>query len=415
MKFFPTEEVDRITHGFNTFLMYFGFELLVCLILFYTAREARLLGMLCERGPLGMGVYYGLDQFDEVLNHEAIQKRKEPKSRFVDDANLPWPTIMADAEAAPLPFHVGHNYGAFEGKSMKLSSGPSKNVEHWQERWQHAEEEEDNAGKTLEDAEKGLAEAENEAANEKDAEKKEEMEAIGNFREQEMKTEKHQEKRAEEFAIYDAEQAAKEAENDGASPMEIQRAYMMTYQNKMRKYHRTMLEMAKAQTLHQHYRHAEREKHYHEMEEEAAQKIEEARTDLTGAQRRLERAKAAKQSLLVEKESLVAQGLWKEPGAEGADAEVENNEAWFFADSAPPPVELDQVAAPAELEQGVTSYPPPPATLNQVGGTMLLAPPSMGPNVVGTASMAPVMTTGNFGGQPVRSTLLMPSMGPPRS
>merc|ERR1719162_2845629 len=107
MKFFPMEDVDKITHDFATMQMYSGIQALLILVLIYTTIQVMLLAHLLERGPLGLGVHYGLGQFDEVLNHEAIRKRKEPKSAFVEDGQLP--KYEADAEM-PLAYHVPHDY-----------------------------------------------------------------------------------------------------------------------------------------------------------------------------------------------------------------------------------------------------------------------------------------------------------------
>jgi len=129
MKFFPKQDVDKITAGFATMAMYLSLEGVVCAVLVYTAYQAFLLGMLFERGPIGLGVHYGLGQFDEVLNHEAIMKRKEPKSFFVEDGQLAkW---EPDAEM-PLAYHVAHNYGAFEGKAMTLAEKPGHDRGPWQ-------------------------------------------------------------------------------------------------------------------------------------------------------------------------------------------------------------------------------------------------------------------------------------------
>jgi len=402
MTYYPKEAVDSITKGFATMAAYYCLEIVICAFLIYVSREAHVLGMLFERGPLGMGVNYGLGQFDEVLNHEEIQRRKLPKSQFVADGNLPWPTIMTDPEA-PLAYYVGQNYGAFEGKANKLSSGPSNDAEHWKERLEHAEDEIAKAEASFRKAEEAFEEARDEARREKEEEMKEETEAIDKFRAKEMKREKHQEKRAEEYAEDAAEEARKEAEDNGLSPMEVRIAMARAYQEKLSKYHRTMLEMASAEVLHEHYRHAEREHHYHEMEEEVNRKIEDARSDMDVAQKRLLSAQATKQSLAVEKEKLLQQGLWQESKAHSD--ELEDNEV---GDAEPRTLDIRgnfrdiEVPSPVEL-QGFAGYASPsiaspPQTMAQgsIPRTML----------VGTAPLASSATmswpgtsggTANFG------------------
>merc|ERR1719401_2788812 len=107
-----------------------------CAFMCYTAWEARVLGMLAERGPLGLGVHYGLGQWDEIINHEAIKNRRQEKSKFVEDGKMP--LTEYDVEQ-PLGYLVGHNYGAFAGATQ--DTGPSKNKKHWEERMKQAEEE----------------------------------------------------------------------------------------------------------------------------------------------------------------------------------------------------------------------------------------------------------------------------------
>jgi len=398
MAFFPKEAVDKITNDFRTMLLYFFIEFVVCTVLVYTAREAYLLGMLFERGPLGMGVHYGLGQFDEILNHEAIAKRKEPKSRFVEDAQLPlW---QSDVEAEPLAYHVGHNYGAFHGKSARLSEGPSADAEQWNERSKEVEEEFADAERDLAKAKQAFDVARNVALHEKEEETNQEFEAIEKFRDQEINKEKYQEYRAEELAQYAAEEAARDAEADGLSPQEVRVAMMRAYQQKLSRYHRTMLEMTKARTLHQHYRHAEREQHYHEMEEEVAQRVQEAASEMDQAQRRMQNAQDAKSSLDAEKVYLMQQNMWQEEQSGGNEAS-EDVEALpgIFPDE---PATLPRAAAlgsPVELgfdsmayAPASVAYPPPTLPMGSVGQTLVMGP-------VPTTPVSPnMMTSGNFGG-----------------
>jgi len=313
MRFFPKDDVDKITNGFATMAMYLVIQFVVCVVLIYTSRQAQLLGMLFERGPIGLGVHYGLGQFDEIINHEEIRRRKEPKSFFVEDGQLP--TYQNDAEA-PLAYHVGHNYGAFHGQSARLAKGPSTDVDHWKERQQQVQQEMASAENDLATAEKAFNEAREVASHEKDVEMKEEYEAMEKFRHHEIHKEFHQEHRAEHLAHYAAEEAAQQAEEAGLSPQETRMAMMSAYQHKLSGHHRTMLEMTKARTLHEHYRHAEREQHYHEMEGEAAKNLRESESEVIDAQRRMQNAQDAKRSLDAEGRGLMQQNLWQDPEAD---------------------------------------------------------------------------------------------------
>lgn len=128
-------EVDDIVGSFNALLWYLSFAGSWALLLCYTASEAHFLGDLMARGPLGLGVHYGLAQWDEVLNHEAIRRHKERgmRSQFIDDAKLPL-KCPVDVEA-PLGFRAsGHGYGAlaaaagspgaaFSGRSFGFEAG----------------------------------------------------------------------------------------------------------------------------------------------------------------------------------------------------------------------------------------------------------------------------------------------------
>merc|ERR1719375_3117947 len=102
--------------------MYSFMAVIVCLILAYSTYEIMLLAHLLERGPLGLGVHYGLGQFDEIINHAELQKMKMPKSKFVDDCKSP--PRYDDAEA-PLfggncaACHAGGNNAVVAEKKLK--------------------------------------------------------------------------------------------------------------------------------------------------------------------------------------------------------------------------------------------------------------------------------------------------------
>lgn len=110
--FFTVPKVDSIAGGFNLLVWYFLFAGGYSLFLVYTAREARLLCYLAERGTLGLGVHYGLSQWDEVINHDAIrrQKAREVHSQFIEDATLP----SASEEDATFLKGAAAGYGAME-------------------------------------------------------------------------------------------------------------------------------------------------------------------------------------------------------------------------------------------------------------------------------------------------------------
>jgi len=108
MDSFPVGTVDGITGGFPSLAWYLVWAGLLALALAYAAREALLLGDLVERGPLGLGIHYGLDQWDEIISHDAIRRHKERemRSQFVDDARLP--AAASDVEAEGLGWRAGH-------------------------------------------------------------------------------------------------------------------------------------------------------------------------------------------------------------------------------------------------------------------------------------------------------------------
>lgn len=87
----PVKDVNQIVQGFNVLLRYYVETGLISALILYAAFEARALSGLVEKGPLGLGAHFGLAQWDEVLNPDAIRRRKERQTRstFIDDARLP--------------------------------------------------------------------------------------------------------------------------------------------------------------------------------------------------------------------------------------------------------------------------------------------------------------------------------------
>jgi len=84
------QKVDHITQGFQVLVWYYALAGSLTVFLAYAASQAHWLGNLVERGPLGLGVHYGLGQWDEILNHDAVRRHKERglRSNFIDDAKL---------------------------------------------------------------------------------------------------------------------------------------------------------------------------------------------------------------------------------------------------------------------------------------------------------------------------------------
>jgi len=87
----PIEDVKQITNGFKVLLRYFVEQGFVTLALLYGFIEAYRLAAIEQKGPLGLGTFYGLSQWDEVLDHDVLRRRRERqiRSKFIDDARLP--------------------------------------------------------------------------------------------------------------------------------------------------------------------------------------------------------------------------------------------------------------------------------------------------------------------------------------
>merc|ERR1719359_863213 len=123
MTYFPRDAVDKITDNFATMFWYTIFQFIVICALTFLAYQARTLGMLFERGALGLGVHYGLGQFDEVINHEAIKNKKKCHSMFIEDAKLPrWNADLA----TPMAYCIGHDYGALHKDGVDTKKGTTE-------------------------------------------------------------------------------------------------------------------------------------------------------------------------------------------------------------------------------------------------------------------------------------------------
>lgn len=124
MEEYPAAEVDALTGGYNVLLWYGGIATGWTVFLFYTAYHARFLSELVERGPLGLGVNYGLGQWDEIINHDAVRifKDKSRRSAFIDDAQLP--LSLAGGREDTIGYRVTmENYGAAEAARLAEQKG----------------------------------------------------------------------------------------------------------------------------------------------------------------------------------------------------------------------------------------------------------------------------------------------------
>lgn len=113
MNLYPVKEVDKLTNSFPSLAWYFAFAGAGLLILAYASYEVHLLGDLFERGPLGLGIHYGLGQWDELINHDAIRRHKahEMRSQFIDDAKMPL-EMPVDIET-PLGYAVHQEWESY--------------------------------------------------------------------------------------------------------------------------------------------------------------------------------------------------------------------------------------------------------------------------------------------------------------
>jgi len=127
MSSFGVGNVDAVTGGFYTTAFYLIYAGLWLLIVAYLANQAYLLGQLLETGPLGLGVHYGINQWDEEFHYADYARAKRFKesakeSQFISDAMIPGP------ERKPLdPFPgfavSGHRHGGY-GATRAGGDGP---------------------------------------------------------------------------------------------------------------------------------------------------------------------------------------------------------------------------------------------------------------------------------------------------
>lgn len=113
MSAYSVEDVAQATHDFQVLTWYFVVAGLLAAFLLYVAREVWLLGDLSERGPLGLGMHFGLNRWDEVLDHDALRRHrmKGTRSAFLDDATLTIPGTDLESSHLGVPAYGG-GYGA---------------------------------------------------------------------------------------------------------------------------------------------------------------------------------------------------------------------------------------------------------------------------------------------------------------
>mmetsp|Transcript_40575 Transcript_40575/g.75540 ORF Transcript_40575/g.75540 Transcript_40575/m.75540 type:complete len:357 (+) Transcript_40575:100-1170(+) len=131
---FPIQVVDDATNHFHLTTWYLSLTGALILLFVYATVEVMALSGLMQYGLLGLGVHFGLDQWDEALNHASIRRKvqREIRSKFVDDAQLPF--VHDPIAAGQGPSYEGHqsqgfSYGSaysheplLQGKARAMSS-----------------------------------------------------------------------------------------------------------------------------------------------------------------------------------------------------------------------------------------------------------------------------------------------------
>jgi len=132
LTYFSVEAVDKVTGNFNITAWYYALAGVWAAAVLYVAVEALRLSQVMEFGVLGLGPHFGLDQWDEVLNHEAIRrhKLKEFRSKFLDDALLP--LVEADVAESGLGSSAHAGYGAALMASVaEVMKAQQEDLEEW--------------------------------------------------------------------------------------------------------------------------------------------------------------------------------------------------------------------------------------------------------------------------------------------
>lgn len=136
MATYPIDEVVKVSNSFPVTLWYLGMAGALTVFLAYVAREAWLLGDLAERGPLGLGVHYGIAQWDQFISYDAMRRHmdRNVKSKFIEDCVLPVPRSRMDNTG------LDFTYGATQTTRGGVAAAPAPEP-LWLER--HGEEEEE--------------------------------------------------------------------------------------------------------------------------------------------------------------------------------------------------------------------------------------------------------------------------------
>ncbi|CAE7389185.1 unnamed protein product [Symbiodinium sp. CCMP2592] len=119
LEVFPLQAVEDATNGFHIVTWYLGMAGALSLFFIYVLSEAMALSGLMQYGLLGLGVHFGLDQWDEALNHTAIRRKaqNEIRSKFIDDAEVPF-------AQGPNPSYQGHQgYGTSSPRYATYEKG----------------------------------------------------------------------------------------------------------------------------------------------------------------------------------------------------------------------------------------------------------------------------------------------------
>ncbi|CAJ1372598.1 unnamed protein product, partial [Effrenium voratum] len=134
---FPKEAVGAVT-SFNILAWYLVLMGLWTAFFIYVTMEAFTLSSLMQHGLLGLGVHFGLDQWDEELNRAAIRRKAQSgvSSKFMDDAVLPLSqhVHVGGLSGYGAPSYAPRNY-AYAGydKDMSMttdfSTGPPPSYE----------------------------------------------------------------------------------------------------------------------------------------------------------------------------------------------------------------------------------------------------------------------------------------------
>mmetsp|Transcript_134466 Transcript_134466/g.190101 ORF Transcript_134466/g.190101 Transcript_134466/m.190101 type:complete len:348 (+) Transcript_134466:76-1119(+) len=119
LEVFPLQAVEDATNGFHIVTWYLSMAGALSLFFIYVLSEALALSGLMQYGLLGLGVHFGLDQWDEALNHTAIRRKaqNEIRSKFIDDAEVPF-------AQGPNPSYQGHQgYGTSSPRYATYEKG----------------------------------------------------------------------------------------------------------------------------------------------------------------------------------------------------------------------------------------------------------------------------------------------------